>query len=99
MQVSEGLMNGRSVTLLRDTRCSTVVVRRSLVRDDQLIGKRHVFKLLVLSDILQLKKVEVETLFYTGQITAVCIENPLYDVITGNIANVNDNCFYSATNR
>jgi len=34
--VCNGMMNGRSVTVLRDTGCLTVVVRRSLVRDDQL---------------------------------------------------------------
>ena len=34
---------------------------------------------------------EVDTEFYKGQVTAVCMENPLYDVIIGNVANVIDN--------
>jgi len=33
---------------------------------------------------------EVDTPFYKGQVTAVCMENPLCDVIMGNVANVTD---------
>jgi len=33
---------------------------------------------------------EVVTPFYKGQVTAVCMENPLCDVIMGNVANVTD---------
>ena len=91
MPVSEGLMNGRSVTVLRDTGCSTVVVRRSLVRDDQLTGKDEIcFLIDGTVRHTPVAEVEVETPFYTGQVKVVCMENPLYDVIIGNIANVSD---------
>jgi len=42
MPVHKEMMNGMSVTVLRDTGCSTVVVRRSLLRDDQLTGKDEI---------------------------------------------------------
>jgi len=39
MPVSEGRISGKFVKLLRDTGCSTVVVKRGLVSEDQLTGK------------------------------------------------------------
>ena len=40
MPVKEGLCSGKKVTVLRDTGCSTVVVRRSLVSEEQLTGEK-----------------------------------------------------------
>ena len=42
MPVRKGMINGRSITVLRDMGCLTVVVRRSLVRDDQLTEKDEI---------------------------------------------------------
>jgi len=42
MPVRKGMINGRSITVLRDIGCLTVVVRRSLVRDDQLTEKDEI---------------------------------------------------------
>ena len=39
MPVSQGKVNGHVVTLLRDTGCSGVVIKRELVKDEQLNGK------------------------------------------------------------
>jgi len=36
MPVAEGSVKGKPVNVLRDTNCSTVVVRRSLIPDDKL---------------------------------------------------------------
>ena len=30
-------------------------------------------------------EIEIDTPFYKGKVTAVCMENPLYDVIVGNV--------------
>ncbi|KAG0414595.1 hypothetical protein HPB47_008246, partial [Ixodes persulcatus] len=38
MPVAAGRLHGQAVTVLRDTGCNTVVVRRSLVPDDNLTG-------------------------------------------------------------
>ena len=38
MPVKEGKVNGQSVSVLRDSGCSGIVIRRSLVRDEQLTG-------------------------------------------------------------
>jgi hypothetical protein len=39
MPVSEGFVNNQKVTVLRDSGCSTIVVKRELVEDSQLTGK------------------------------------------------------------
>jgi len=91
MPARKGMMNGRSVTVLRDTGCSTVVVRRSFVRDDQLTGKDEISVLINgTARHTLVAQVEVNTPFNKGQVTAVCMENPLYGVIIGTVANVID---------
>ena len=37
--VVQGLLNGKGVTVLRDTVCSSAVVRKELVKNEQLTGK------------------------------------------------------------
>ena len=39
MPVAKGIVEGKSVNVLRDTGCSTIVVRRSLVPDDKMTGQ------------------------------------------------------------
>ena len=35
-------------------------------------------------------EIEIETPYYTGKVKAVCMENPLYDVIIGNVPGLSD---------
>jgi len=91
MPVREGMMNGKSVTVLRDTGCSTVVVRRSLVKNDQYTGREEICYLIDGTvRRTPVVEVQVDTPFYKGQVTAVCMDNPLHDVVTGNVANAID---------
>ena len=39
LPTADGTVNGRKVEVLRDTECACCTVKRSLVFDDQLIGK------------------------------------------------------------
>ena len=39
MPVVQGVLNGKGVTVLRDTVCSSAVVRKELVKNEQLTGK------------------------------------------------------------
>jgi len=41
MPIREGTMGDHNISVFRDTGCSTVVVRRSLVSDDQLTGTQE----------------------------------------------------------
>uniref|UniRef100_A0A6B0VDB5 Putative reverse transcriptase n=1 Tax=Ixodes ricinus TaxID=34613 RepID=A0A6B0VDB5_IXORI len=89
MPAAAGRLHGQAVTVLRDTGCNTVVVRRSLVPDDNLTGTSN---LVYLADgtarVLPEARVHVETPFYSGNVVAKCMENPLYDLILGNLPNV-----------
>ena len=92
MPVSEGYLNGKAVNVLRDSGCSTVVIRRDLIEDSQLTGAE--LRCILIDGTIRkvpVAKVILDTKYFKGEIDAVCMRKPLYDVIIGNIAGVNDN--------
>ncbi|XP_040064309.1 uncharacterized protein LOC120838441 [Ixodes scapularis] len=89
MPVTAGKIQGKTVSVLRDTGCNTVVVRRSLITEADLMGESSpVYLVDGTVRILPEARVHVDTPFFTGDLIAKCMENPLYDVILGNIPNV-----------
>jgi len=84
-----GMIGEQIVSVLRDTGCSTVVIKRCLVNDEQLTGAEETC---VLIDGTVRKtpvaEVDINAPYYKGRVRAVCIRNPLYDVIIGNIPGV-----------
>ena len=86
MPVVEGFLNQTKVSVLRDTGCSTVVVRRSLVQNHQLIGSDQ---RCVLIDgtirVYPVAEIDIKTPYYTGIVKALCMKKPLYDIIIGNV--------------
>ena len=91
MPVCIGLMGDQSVSVLRDTGCSTVVVKRELVDDEQMTGGTETC-ILIDGTVRRtpVAEIEIETPYYTGKVKAVCMDNPLYDVIIGNVPGVSD---------
>ncbi|XP_037518104.1 uncharacterized protein LOC119394875 [Rhipicephalus sanguineus] len=86
MPTVTGRLEGNLVTVLRDTGCNTVVVKRSLVPDTKLTGNTRIIRLLDRSEkCLPEADVFIDSPFFRGVARAVCMENPLYDVILGNI--------------
>ncbi|PIK56830.1 hypothetical protein BSL78_06232 [Apostichopus japonicus] len=89
MPVVEGYLKGRKVSVLRDSGCSGVIVRRDLISNDQLTG---VDQLCVLIDGTVRKipeaNVAVDTPFFTGSLKALCMKRPVYDLIIGNVPGV-----------
>ena len=86
MPAAKGTVEGKPATVLRDTGCSSIVVRRSLVPDSKLTGQ---VALCVLIDgtirRTPVAEIFVDTPYYRGPTTAVCMLNPIYDLIVGNI--------------
>ena len=86
MPAAKGTVEGKPVTVLRDTGCSSVVVRRSLVPDSKLTGQ---VALCVMIDgtirRTPVAEIFVDTPYYRGPTTAVCMTNPIYDLIVGNV--------------
>ena len=86
MPVIQGYVGSVPVTVLRDSGCGGVVVKRSLVSEDQFT---ETIRPCVLIDGTVREfpeaRIYVDTPFYTGTIHALCMENPVYDLIIGNI--------------
>ncbi|KAH6933537.1 hypothetical protein HPB50_016060 [Hyalomma asiaticum] len=89
MPVVEGEIHGQRVSVLRDSGTNTVLVRKSLVNDEELTGE-YSSVLLVDSSVRWLPeaKIVVSTPYYTGSVVAKCLEEPLYDLVIGNLPGV-----------
>ena len=86
MPVTQGMIGGRLVETLRDTGCSGIVVRKDLVRPDQFTGESM---LCILMDGTAREypqaEIEIDTPYFSGKVLALCMENPIYSLVVGNI--------------
>ena len=86
LPTAEGTVNGRNVEVLRDTGCTCCTVKRSLVSDDQLIGKESYVTLIdETTQKYPLAVIDVDCPFFAGKTEALCMEDTLYDLVIGNI--------------
>ena len=86
MPVTDGLLENKPGQVLRYTGCSTVIICRSLVSETKLTGQEA--RCVLIDGTIRrapVGQVFPDTPYFTGITTAVCTENPLYDVINGNI--------------
>lgn len=89
MPVVYGEIRGQRVSVLRDSGSTTALVRRSLVRNEELTGKSSAIIMIDRREKwLPEAEIEVSTPYYSGKLKVKCMENPLYDLILGNIAGV-----------
>ena len=88
MPVLTGRVKAKSVSVLRDTGCSGVVIKRDLVTEDELTG-RFGFMLLIDKTIrkIPIAKVFIEKSYFTGEVEAQYLPDAIYEVISGNIPN------------
>jgi len=90
MPVAEGSLKGKPVNVLRETGCATVVVRRALVSDDKLTGLKE--RCILIDGTVRytpVAKIYVETPYFSGLTTAVCM-NPIYDLVIRNVPGARD---------
>ena len=86
MPVTEGRLGEIKISVLRDTGCSGAVVRKCLIDADQLTGVEQTCMLADGSKIkVPIAEVSIDTPYFIGKIEAWCMENPIYDLIIGNI--------------
>lgn len=86
MPVMQGIVNDRLVRVLRDTGSNTVIVRRDLVPPDSFLGVTSpVFLVDGSCKMLPEAKITVRSPYFSGELIAKTMENPLYDLIIGNI--------------
>lgn len=86
MPVVQGHINNQLVSVLRDTGCSGIVVKSSLVTETQRLGETQSVRLLDGTDRqVTVAKVTIESPYFCGTTKVWCIDNPLYDIIIGNV--------------
>ena len=83
--VQEGLVNNKKVKVLRDTGCTTVAVKTSLVLDHQFTGKETSCILIDGTHRrFPLARIHVDTPYYTGEVEDMVMNEPMYELILGN---------------
>ena len=87
LQLVNGKVSERCVKVLCDTGCTGVLIKRDLENQQELTGKKgHVTTfdktLLIRPPIAQ---IEVDTSYYVGEVEALCVQEPVADLIIGNI--------------
>ena len=81
-----GTVNGREIRVLRDTGCTGVVVRRSLVSDDQMLNKQSCVTLINnYNQRCPMAHINIDCPFFRGTTDALCIDDPAHDLVIGNI--------------
>ena len=86
LPVLKGKVKGKSVEVLRDTGCSGVIVKRELVDDEDLTGEvGHIMTVDRALKRAPMARVKVDTPFYVGEVEALCLKDPLFDLIIGNV--------------
>lgn len=84
-------MLGKAARGLRDTGSNTAIVRRDTVDDSCLTGKTRRAALLDGSKMeLPQAKIQVQTPYFVGEISAVCMACVLYDLVLGNVPGVRE---------
>lgn len=86
LPVAVGRVNDRYATVLRDTGCDAVIVRRGLIVDGQYNGRTRRYRTVDGSiGSAPVANVYVESPFYVGRTEVVCMEEPMCDIIIGNV--------------
>ena len=87
MPLAAGYVEGKPVTLLRDSGCRRIVVRKSLLDQSKLTGKTDTC---VLADgtkrCVPIAKIFVDTPYVVGEFDAWCMDQPVFDLIIGEVS-------------
>ena len=86
LHIHEGSVGDRTVKVLRNTGCSGGVVRESLVKDEERPGESR--KCTLIDGTVrefETARLGVHTPFFSGQLEALVMPNPLCDLIIGNV--------------
>ena len=86
LQTAIGTVNGKEIRVLRDTGCTGVVVRRSLVSDGQMLNKQSGVTLINnYKQRCPMARINIDCPFFRGSTDALCIDDPAHDLVIGNI--------------
>ncbi|KAL8605690.1 hypothetical protein ACOMHN_064775 [Nucella lapillus] len=89
LPLTTGTVNGFQVSVLRDSGATTAGVRKALVRPDQYVGRsQRVISFGGNLEVFPLARVEVDTEYFSGRVTCCVIDEPVADLILGNMVGV-----------
>ena len=84
--IAAGCVGDTVVSVLHDTGCNGVIVKRQFVHDEQLTGDVVNMTLLDMSTVqAPLAKIVVDCPYYEGEVMALCVSHSLHDLIIGNV--------------
>lgn len=87
--VVEAWLGGKNISVLRDTRCNTVTIRKDLVPAKNFTGiVRLVLRLDTNIKFLPEANSEVKTPLFSGKHAVKCMQDALYDLVIGYIEGV-----------
>ena len=79
-------MGENEVEVLRDTSCNGVIVRRELVKEDDFTGSMgYVMAINRTLKKAPIAEIKVDTPYYRVVTQAICLRDPLFDLVIGNI--------------
>jgi hypothetical protein len=88
LKTVDGRVEGQKVKVLKDSGCSTIVVKRSLVREENITDNKVICVMIDgTAKEFPIAEVEIETPYLSGTVAAVCMERPMYDLIIGDLDN------------
>ena len=88
MPVHDGSVGSQKVSVLHDTGCSGVVIRKAFVKSHEMTGRSRQC-VLIDGTVRRYPTaiVHIHTPFYNGDVEALCMESPVFDLIVGNVEN------------
>ena len=85
MPLAIGKVGENKVEVLRDTGCNGVIVRRELVKKDVTGSMGYVMAIDRTLKEAPIAEIKVDMPYYTGVTQAICLRDPLFDLVIGNI--------------
>ena len=89
LPLMKGWMGGQDITVLRDTGSTGVMIRAELVDPSQYTGRNQ--RLMSITSRMEefpVAWIQIDTPVFVGYVQALCLPNPMCDLIIGNIPGV-----------
>ena len=87
LQLVNGKIGERCVKVLRDTGCTGVLIKRDMVNQEELNGEKGYVTTFNKTLLIRapITKIEVDTPYCVGEVEALCVQEPVADLIIGYI--------------
>ena len=92
LPLMKGFIGDQEVTVLRDTGSTGVMVKADLVHPSQLTGRNRMLKMVTSRlEEYPVAWIQVDTPVFSGYLQALCLPDPICDLVIGNIPGVHPN--------